>query len=151
MTRKSIAQQIKGDIRNSMDIHHQSMDLVRRTQALSREVRMILAPKLDFAFLYHGLIVMPRLGIVYVFQRIVGSRPAEPITKEALCHLAMFYGLVFEHIAEWIGFWTGMLFRWLLDELGNAIRCGVFMLLMALGYLFGGCLVLALIYFVLTH
>jgi hypothetical protein len=44
-----------------------------------------------------------------------------------------------------------MLFDWIWDEIGHALSSILYMILTLLGYLLGAWLLLAIIYFVLTH
>ncbi|MGA7951259.1 MAG: hypothetical protein WCA45_14020 [Thiobacillaceae bacterium] len=71
--------------------------------------------------------------------------------KAILTALSDPYWLALQRVAQWAGSWTGMLFRWLFDELKNAFRSVVYNMLTAIAALLGVWLVFAIIIFVLSH
>jgi hypothetical protein len=149
--RKTLTQQLKSDFRQKHSLHQQSMDILRELQALRRQFDARLAPRLDLAFVFGGLFLLPWWEIkraVWGAKDSDGHRTRTPFDFEATLDL---YGDVFSHVAKWARFWIGMLFDWLWDELCNAFSSALFTVLMMIGYLLGAWLLLAIICFMLTH
>ena len=149
--RKTFSQELKDDFRQKHSLHQQSMDILREMQALRRQFDARLAPRLNLEFVFTGLFLLPWQGIkraVWGAKDSVGRRNRTPLDFEAIFSL---YGDVFNHVVIWAWFWIGMLVRWLWEELCNALSSALFLALMMIGYALGAWLLLAVIYFVLTH
>jgi hypothetical protein len=149
--RKTVVQELKDDFRQKHSQHQQNMDIVREAQALLRKIDARLAPRLDLAFVFNGLLLMPWRGIKRAVRMSAESVARHFRTQLDFEGIFGLYGDVFDHVAKWAKFWIGMLFRWVWDELCNALSSALFLALMMLGYVLGAWLLLAVIYFVLTH
>jgi hypothetical protein len=144
---KTVARRLKDEFQQNHRRHQEAMDSVRKSQELLREVDALFAPRLDLKFVFTLLFLVPWLGIVNAFRRI----SKDSVGKEDLAAICDAYGYVLEHVAKWAWFRIGMLFRWFFDEIGNGLWSAAYMMLTLLGYLLGALIVLAVIYFVLTH
>jgi len=145
--RKTFTQQLKSDFQKNHRLHQQSVDLLRKVQTLRREVKAILAPRLDLRFVYSGLSLLPRMHI----KRILGITEGYVQTQEDYKAARHLFGDASKHLARWVWFWIGILLDWLWDEIGHVFFSVLYMVLIVVGYVLGAWLLLAVIYFVLTH
>ena len=153
--RKTFSQQLRNDFRKNHRLHQQGMDLLRGTQSLKRQVKAMLAPRLDLRFAFAGLTLFPKLLIKSGFKKVVakirGDAFIPEITREDFTATFELFCDAIEHVAVWARFWFGMLLDWLWDETRNVFTSVLYMILTLVGYLLGAWLLLAIIYFVLTH
>jgi len=145
--RNTFTQQLKSDFQKNHRLHQQSVDLLRKVQTLRREVKAILAPRLDLRFVYSGLSLLPRMHI----KRILGITEGYVQTQEDYKAARALFGDAIKHLGRWAWFWIGMLFDWIWDEIGHVLSSVLYMVLTVVGYVLGAWLLLAIIYFVLTH
>ncbi|MDP1978701.1 hypothetical protein [Undibacterium sp.] len=153
--RNSVTKQLKDDIRKNHSLHQESMDNIRKSQELMRNIDARFAPRLSLSLVFTCLFVIPWIGIENLLKRTFGkskdSLEIHARLKEDFAAVCDSYWHAVKHVAEWAWFWIRMLLRWLGDEMRNALFSTLFMILTVIGYLLGAWLVLAIIYFVLTH
>lgn len=145
--RKTFTQQLKSDFQKNHHLHQQSVDILRKVQTLRREVKALLAPRLDLRFVFAGLTALPRMHI----KRVLGITEGYFETQGDYKAARGLFGDASRHLGRWAWFWIGMLFDWIWDEIGHVFFSILYMILTLLGYLLGAWLLLAIIYFVLTH
>jgi len=153
--RKTITHQFKEDVRKNHSRHQEFMDSIRKTQALMRNIDARFAPRLSPSLVFTCLFVIPWMGIENLLKRAVGksedSLEVHARLKEDFAAVCDSYWYALKHVAEWAWFWIRILLSWLGDEIRNALFSILFMILTVFGYLLGAWLLLAIIYFVLTH
>jgi hypothetical protein len=120
-----------------------------------RNIDARFAPRLSPRLVFTCLFVIPWIGIENTFKRLIGkstdSVGFQTRIKEGFTAVCDSYQYAIKHVAAWVWFWIRMLLRWIGDEIRNALFSTLFNMLIIIGYLLGACLVLAIIYFVLTH
>jgi len=145
--RNTFTQQLKRDFQKNHRLHQESVDILRKVQTLRRQVKAMLAPRLDLRFVYSGLTLLPRIHI----KRVLGITNGYVETPKDYKAARDLFGDAIKHLGRWAWFWIGMFGDWLWDEIGHVLFSILYMILTLLGYLLGAWLLLAIIYFVLTH
>lgn len=151
---KSITQELKDHFRNSRRAHYEYIDLVRKSQEMSRKIDAMGAPTLSFEILWLGLIKMPLTLAIELLSSHLGKggrfvHMEEPEKRSEITAVREIFWFALANILEWVRFWLGMLLRWFNDEIGIAMWSAIILIITIAGYIIGAALLIGALYFLI--